>query len=65
MVPSSRPPHPTKGHAMSAELRALFLVLAVVAFVVGVFHDLRRGQLLSAGLALAFFPAAWDAIEAA
>lgn len=48
---------------MSPELRALFLVVAVALFVWGIFRE--RLGVVSGGLAAAFFPAMWDAIEAA
>lgn len=57
---------------MSAEFRAFFLAIAIVLFVIAAWDEFRRTPnrptslgLIGAGLACAFFPAAWDAVDLA
>lgn len=57
---------------MSAEFRALFLALAILLFLIAAWDEFRKTPnrptslgLIAAGLASAFFPAAWDAVDAA
>jgi hypothetical protein len=57
---------------MSAEIRALFLGLAVLLFVLAAYDEFRSTPnrprslgLVAAGLAAATFPAFWDALDVA
>lgn len=57
---------------MSVELRALFLGLAVILFLLAAYDELRSVPnrprslgLVAVGLAAATIPAFWDALEAA
>lgn len=58
---------------MSAELRALFLGIAILLFVLAAYDEFRTAGasrprsigLVAAGLGSAFFPAFWDALDLA
>lgn len=57
---------------MSAEIRALFLGVAVVLFVLAAYDEFKTSTnrpravgLVAAGLAAATIPAFWDALDAA